>query len=70
MIEIVARSVAMREVLRLAERVAVTDANVLVTGESGAGKDALALLQRAEQPNLHRRRNLSDFVQQNCSTFG
>jgi transcriptional regulator with PAS, ATPase and Fis domain len=41
-IEIVALSDAMREVVRLAERVAATDANVLVTGESGAGKDALA----------------------------
>lgn len=55
MIEIVARSEAMREVLRLAERVAVTDANVLVTGESGAGKDALAFYihtrsRRAAQP--------------------
>ena len=54
MIEIVAQSEAMREVLRLAERVAVTDANVLITGESGAGKDALALFihvrsQRAAQ---------------------
>ena len=43
MIELVARSEAMREAVRLAERVAATDANVLVTGESGAGKDALAL---------------------------
>jgi two-component system response regulator AtoC len=32
----------MREAVRLAERVAATDANVLVTGESGAGKDALS----------------------------
>jgi DNA-binding NtrC family response regulator len=32
----------MREALRLAARVAQTDATVLVTGESGAGKDALA----------------------------
>src|SRR5207248_9965029 len=32
----------MREAVRLAERVAVTDANVLVTGESGCGKDALS----------------------------
>jgi transcriptional regulator with PAS, ATPase and Fis domain len=49
-IEIVARSEAMRGVLRLAERVAVTDANVLVTGESGAGKDALALFIHARSP--------------------
>jgi transcriptional regulator with PAS, ATPase and Fis domain len=33
----------MREAVRLAHRVAATDANVLITGESGAGKDALAL---------------------------
>jgi transcriptional regulator with PAS, ATPase and Fis domain len=42
-IEIVARSGPMREAIRLADRVAATDANVLITGESGAGKDALAL---------------------------
>ncbi|MFN2576250.1 MAG: sigma-54 interaction domain-containing protein [Pyrinomonadaceae bacterium] len=42
MIEIVALSGAMREAVGLAERVAPTNANVLVTGESGAGKDALA----------------------------
>ena len=42
MVEIVALSEAMREAVALAERVAATDANVLVTGESGAGKDALA----------------------------
>jgi two-component system response regulator AtoC len=41
-IEIVALSDAMREAVRLAERVAGTDANVLVTGESGCGKDALS----------------------------
>jgi two-component system response regulator AtoC len=54
-IEMVALSDAMREVVGLAERVATTDANVLVTGESGAGKDALASFihsrsHRAEQP--------------------
>lgn len=37
-----ALSDAMREAVRLAERVAPTGANVLVTGESGAGKDAIA----------------------------
>src|SRR5213595_506592 len=54
-IEIVALSDAMREALGLAERVAPTDANVLVTGESGTGKDALAAFihsrsTRARQP--------------------
>jgi len=54
-IEMVALSDAMREVVGLAERVAPTDANVLVTGESGVGKDALAWFihsrsRRAEQP--------------------
>jgi two-component system response regulator AtoC len=49
-IEIVALSDGMREVVRLAERVATTDANVLVTGESGAGKDALAAFIHARSP--------------------
>jgi two-component system response regulator AtoC len=54
-IEMVALSDAMREAVRLAERVAATNANVLVLGESGAGKDALAFFihsrsQRASQP--------------------
>jgi len=54
-IEIVALSEAMREAVGLAERVATTDANVLLTGESGTGKDALAAFihsrsVRAEQP--------------------
>lgn len=42
MIEIFARSEKMREAVGLAERVAATDTNVLITGESGSGKDALA----------------------------
>ena len=55
MIEIVALSEAMREAVGLAERVAPTNANVLVTGESGSGKDALASFihlrsHRAAQP--------------------
>src|SRR5258706_8499207 len=45
----------MREVVNLAERVATTDANVLVCGESGAGKGGLAWFihsrsRRAERP--------------------
>lgn len=64
MIEIVARSAAMREVLRLAERVAVTDANVLVTGESGAGKDALALFIHARS-----QRQAQAFVKIDCAAL-
>jgi len=53
--ELVALSEVMREAVALAERVATTDANVLITGESGVGKDALAAFihsrsRRAEQP--------------------
>jgi DNA-binding NtrC family response regulator len=54
----------MRETVRLADRVAETDANVLVTGESGVGKDAVALYihsrsKRATQP----------FVKIDCGTL-
>jgi two-component system response regulator AtoC len=63
-IEIVAQSQAMREAIGLAERVAATDANVLVTGESGAGKDAVASL-------IHQRsiRATQSFVKIDCATL-
>jgi DNA-binding NtrC family response regulator len=63
-IELVAQSEAMREAVRLAERVARTDANVLVTGESGAGKDALALF-------IHTRseRAAGAFVNIDCASL-
>ncbi len=64
MIEIVAQSGAMREALRLAGRVAATDTNVLVTGESGAGKDALALFIHALSP-----RALGPFVKIDCAAL-
>lgn len=62
--ELVAEAEAMREAVRLAERVAATDANVLVTGESGAGKDALALFI-----HLHSRRRNGAFVQIDCASL-
>jgi transcriptional regulator with PAS, ATPase and Fis domain len=63
-IELFARSPQMREAVSLAERVSVTDANVLITGESGAGKDLLAAFihsksKRAAQP----------FVKIDCATL-
>jgi len=64
MIELVARSEAMREAVRLAGRVAATDANVLVTGESGAGKDALALLLHASGPRAD-----GPFVRIDCAAL-
>ena len=64
MIELVARSASMREAVRLAGRVAATDANVLVTGESGAGKDALALHLHASSPRAE-----GPFVRIDCAAL-
>src|SRR5258708_7381677 len=54
----------MREAIGLAERVAATDANVLITGESGAGKDALASF-------IHQRsrRATQSLVKIDCATL-
>jgi DNA-binding NtrC family response regulator len=62
--EIVFVSDAMREVLRLVERVAPSDASVLITGESGTGKELVAnaihrLSLRAE----------GSFIDLNCAAF-
>ena len=64
MIELFARSPGMREAVGLAERVSRTDSNVLITGESGSGKDVLASFiheqsARATQP----------FVKIDCATL-
>ncbi|MEP6718100.1 MAG: sigma-54 dependent transcriptional regulator [bacterium] len=64
MIEIVARSEPMREAIRLADRVAATDANVLITGESGAGKDALALYIHSKSGRAQQ-----SFVKIDCATL-
>lgn len=64
MAEIVALSDAMREAATLAERVAPTDANVLVTGESGSGKDAIAAFIHA-----HSRRVSQPFIKIDCATL-
>jgi two-component system, NtrC family, nitrogen regulation response regulator NtrX len=62
--EIVGRSFAIRQVLERLERVAPTDARVLITGENGTGKELVAraihrLSGRAEQP----------FIEVNCAAI-
>jgi transcriptional regulator with PAS, ATPase and Fis domain len=63
-IEVFARSPAMREAVGLAERVSSTDANVLITGESGAGKDLLASFIHSKS-----RRAMQPFVKIDCATL-
>jgi DNA-binding NtrC family response regulator len=63
-IEIVARSEPMREAVRLADRVAETDANVLITGESGVGKDAVAFYIHSKSS-----RAAQSFVKIDCATL-
>lgn len=54
----------MIEAVGLARRVAATDTNVLITGESGVGKDALALFIHA-----HSTRSEKPFVKIDCATL-
>jgi two-component system, NtrC family, response regulator AtoC len=54
----------MREAVRLAERVAAIDANVLISGESGAGKDALALFIHSKSP-----RAVAPLIKIDCATL-
>ena len=49
-LELIAGSPAMRPVLQLIERVAASDANVLITGEHGTGKEVVARRLHAASP--------------------
>ena len=62
--EVVGRSQALRDVLRIVDRVAGTDARVLLVGESGTGKEMIA---RA----IHRRsaRREAPFFAVNCGAL-
>jgi DNA-binding NtrC family response regulator len=62
--EIVSVSEAMREAVRLVERVAPSDASVLITGESGTGKELIAHA-------IHRLSTRADssFIDLNCAAF-
>lgn len=64
MIELFTRSPGMREAVGLAERVSSTDANVLITGESGVGKDLLASFIHSKS-----RRSVQPYVKIDCATL-
>ncbi|HEX5473664.1 MAG TPA: sigma-54 dependent transcriptional regulator [Vicinamibacterales bacterium] len=61
---LLARSAAMRAVVDQLPRIARADANVLLTGETGTGKDALALAIHAASP-----RRSHPFVKIDCASL-
>jgi DNA-binding NtrC family response regulator/predicted hydrocarbon binding protein len=61
---IVAKSTAMRRLVDLARRVARVDSNVLITGESGSGKERIARLVHEEST-----RAAGPFVAVNCGAI-
>jgi DNA-binding NtrC family response regulator len=61
---IVARSSAMRQVVDLARRVAKVDSTVLITGESGSGKERIARLVHDESTRV-----AGPFIAVNCGAI-
>ena len=61
---IIAKSAKMQEVVDLARRVAKVDATVLITGESGVGKERIARLVHEEST-----RSVGPFIAVNCGAI-
>ena len=61
---IVGSSQAMRDLRRYIERIAATDTSVLITGETGTGKDLVAQLLHRQSPRRHK-----PFVSINCAAI-
>lgn len=62
--EIIGQSESLRKVIEMADRVAHTDARVLITGSNGTGKELVA---RRLHENSHRAKG--DFVEVNCAAI-
>ncbi len=62
--ELIARSAAMQRVLDVARRAAATESTVLLTGESGVGKSAIARFVHEQSPHAE-----GPFVQLNCAAL-
>jgi len=62
--DVVSVSAAMRKLLEMADRVAGTDATVLITGESGTGKEVIA-----RRIHVSSRRAEGPFVAVNCAAI-
>lgn len=62
--ELVANSSAMKDILRLVERVSSTEANILIHGESGTGKTKIA-----HMIHMLSERKQSPFIPVNCAAI-
>lgn len=62
---IIGKSKVLQQAIDLAKKVAVTNTTVLLTGETGTGKEVFAQAIHQESP-----RNKNNFVAINCSAFG
>ncbi|MEO6961815.1 MAG: sigma-54 dependent transcriptional regulator [Puia sp.] len=62
--DIIGHSMVIKEAIRLARRIAPTDTNVLLLGETGTGKEVFA-----NAIHTHSKRSGKPFVAINCSAF-